>query len=92
MARVFITGSAQGLGRLTAETLLDDGHEVVAHVRNDDRLTAVDGLVDRGAAVVVGDLADPEQTRATAQDVSALGRMDAAIHDAGVYTAPTSCR
>ena len=33
MARVFITGSADGLGRLAAETLLDDGHAVVIHVR-----------------------------------------------------------
>jgi NAD(P)-dependent dehydrogenase (short-subunit alcohol dehydrogenase family) len=33
MTRVFITGSADGLGRLAAETLLDDGHEVVVHVR-----------------------------------------------------------
>jgi NAD(P)-dependent dehydrogenase (short-subunit alcohol dehydrogenase family) len=25
---VFITGSADGLGRLAAETLIDDGHQV----------------------------------------------------------------
>ena len=86
MERVFITGSADGLGRLAAETLLDDGHEVVVHVRTRERLTAVDDLVDRGAAVVVGDLADAEQTRAIAQDVNGLGRMDAVIHNAGVYT------
>ena len=41
MARVFITGSADGLGHAAAKTLLDDGHEVVAHVRNEDRLAAV---------------------------------------------------
>jgi len=83
MERVFITGSADGLGRLAAETLLDDGHEVVVHVRTRERLTAVDDLVDRGAAVVVGDLADAEQTRAIAQDVNGLGRMDAVIHNVG---------
>src|SRR4051794_9521372 len=88
MARAFITGSADGLGRLAAETLLRDGHEVVVHVRTRERLTAVDHLVDRGAAVVVGDLADPEQTRVVAQDVNALGRMDAVIHNAGMYTGP----
>jgi NAD(P)-dependent dehydrogenase (short-subunit alcohol dehydrogenase family) len=88
MARVFITGSADGLGRAAAQTLLDDGHQVVVHVRNSDRLTAVRNLVDRGAAVVVGDLADIEQTRGIARDVNSLGRMDAVIHNAGVYTGP----
>jgi NAD(P)-dependent dehydrogenase (short-subunit alcohol dehydrogenase family) len=86
MTRIFITGSADGLGRLAAETLLNDGHEVVVHVRNRERLTAVDDLVDRGAAAVVGDLADGEQTRAIAQDVNDLGCMDAVIHNAGVYS------
>jgi NAD(P)-dependent dehydrogenase (short-subunit alcohol dehydrogenase family) len=88
MARVFITGSADGLGRAAAQTLLDDGHEVVVHVRNRDRLAAVRELVERGAAAVVGDLADPEQTRGVAGQVSELGRMDAVIHNAGVYTGP----
>ena len=64
MARVLITGSADGLGRLAAERLPDDVHAVVVHVRARERLTAVDDLVNRGAAVVVGDLADVEQTRA----------------------------
>ena len=88
MARVFITGSADGLGQLAAETLLDNGHEVVVHARSRDRLSAVPDLVDRGAGAVVGDLADIEETRAIADQVNELGRMDAVIHNAGVYTGP----
>jgi NAD(P)-dependent dehydrogenase (short-subunit alcohol dehydrogenase family) len=88
MARVFITGSADGLGRAAAQTLLDEGHEVVVHVRNSDRLAAVRDLVDRNAAVVVGDLSDPQQTRDIAGQVNDLGRMDAVIHNAGVMTGP----
>jgi NAD(P)-dependent dehydrogenase (short-subunit alcohol dehydrogenase family) len=88
LARVFITGSADGLGRAAAQTLVDDGHEVVVHARNNDRLTAVRDLIDRGAAAVVGDLSDPDQTRGIAGQVNALGRMDAVIHNAGVYTGP----
>jgi NAD(P)-dependent dehydrogenase (short-subunit alcohol dehydrogenase family) len=88
MARVFITGSADGLGRLAAQTLLDDGHEVVVHVRNSDRVEAVRDLVERGADVVVGDLSNLEQTHSIAGDVNRLGRMDAVIHNAGVYTGP----
>ena len=88
MARVFITGSADGLGRAAAQTLLDDGHEVVVHARNRDRLAAVRDLLDGGAAAVVGDLSDLQETRAIARDVNRLGRMDAVIHNAGVYTGP----
>jgi len=88
MARVFITGSADGLGRAAAQTLLDDGHEVVVHARSNDRLAAVRDLIDRGAAAVVGDLSDTEQTRAIAEQVNELGRMDAVIHNAGVYSGP----
>jgi NAD(P)-dependent dehydrogenase (short-subunit alcohol dehydrogenase family) len=64
--RVFITGSAGGLGRAAAQTLLDQGHDVVVHTRNRDRLTAVRDLLDRGAAAVVGDLSDLEETRGVA--------------------------
>ena len=88
MARVFITGSADGLGRAAAQTLVDDGHEVVVHARNNDRLTAVRDLIDRGAAAVVGDLSDPDQPRGIASQVNDLGQMNAVIHNAGVYTGP----
>jgi len=89
MARIFITGSADGLGHAAAKTLIDDGHEVVVHVRNSSRADAVRDLVDRGAAVVVGDLADQDETRAIADQVNHLGRMDAVIHNAGIYTGTT---
>jgi NAD(P)-dependent dehydrogenase (short-subunit alcohol dehydrogenase family) len=87
VARVFITGSADGLGRATAKTLLDAGHEVVVHVRNENRRSAVDDLVGRGD-VVVGDLSSLDQTRDIARDVNRLGPMDAVIHNAGVYSGP----
>ena len=88
MTRVFITGSADGLGRAAAQTLLNDGHEVVVHARNPHRLTAVRDLVDQGAAAVVGDLSDNQQTRGIAGQVDDIGRMDAVIHNAGVLTGP----
>jgi NAD(P)-dependent dehydrogenase (short-subunit alcohol dehydrogenase family) len=31
MTRVLITGSADGLGRLAAQSLIADGHQVIIH-------------------------------------------------------------
>ncbi|WP_164203488.1 SDR family NAD(P)-dependent oxidoreductase [[Micrococcus luteus] ATCC 49442] len=84
MARIFITGSAGGLGRATAEQLLDDGHQIIVHARSVDRLSAVPDLLDRGAAGVVGDLSDMEQTRDVGKQVNKIGRIDTVIHNAGV--------
>jgi NAD(P)-dependent dehydrogenase (short-subunit alcohol dehydrogenase family) len=54
MARIFITGSADGLGRAAAQTLLVDGHEVIIHARSAERLAAANDLIGRGASAVVG--------------------------------------
>jgi NAD(P)-dependent dehydrogenase (short-subunit alcohol dehydrogenase family) len=88
VARVFVTGSADGLGRATAETLLAAGHEVVVHVRNPSRLAAVRELVARATAAVVGDLADPDETRHVASEANRLRPIDAVVHNAGVYSGP----
>lgn len=85
---VFVTGSADGLGNLTAETLLAQGHRVVVHVRDKERLAAVEELLSRGAEVVVGDLAHVDQVHKVAAQVNALGPLDVVIHNAGVYTGP----
>ena len=79
MARILITGSGGGLGQLAAETLRADGHDVILHARSAERL-------DGNAQAVIGDLADIDQTRDVARQVNELGRLDAVIHNAGVYT------
>lgn len=84
--RILVTGSADGLGRLTASALLDAGDNVVVHVRNRARTDAVADLLDRGAGLVVGDLANSAEVRDIVEQVNALGRMDAVIHNAGVYS------
>jgi len=73
---------------LAGEALLDQGHEVILHARNAQRLTALRDLQDRGAAAVVGDLSDLEETRGLADHVNGLGHMDAVIHNAAVISGP----
>lgn len=88
MARIFITGSTDGLGRAAARSLLGKGHDVVVHARSTARLAAVEDLLERGALGVVGDLSDLGQTREVAERVNGFGPVDAVIHNAGVLDGP----
>jgi NAD(P)-dependent dehydrogenase (short-subunit alcohol dehydrogenase family) len=88
MGRIFITGSTDGLGRATAESLIDGGYQVIVHARNAERLAAVRDLLDRGATGVVGDLADIGQTQGVADQVNQVGRLDTVVHNAGVLHGP----
>ena len=89
MARVFITGSADGLGQLAAEALIAQGHKVVLHARNEKRgLEALD-KVPGAETVVTADLSSVDETKRLASKVNALGKFDAVIHNAGVYQAPS---
>jgi NAD(P)-dependent dehydrogenase (short-subunit alcohol dehydrogenase family) len=47
MARIFITGSTDGLGRAAARTLIDEGHDVVLHARSRERASTFDERADR---------------------------------------------
>ena len=85
-ASIFITGSSDGIGRAAAKVLLGQGHRVVVHARSEKRLEAVQELLQMGAIPTTGDLADAAQVRALAQQVNAIGTMDAIIHNAGIYS------
>lgn len=88
MARVFITGSTDGLGLANARTLLKEGHEVLLHARTRERAASLDELAPRAGGIVIGDLSSAAETRDLAGQVNAHGRMDAIIHNAGVYLSP----
>jgi NAD(P)-dependent dehydrogenase (short-subunit alcohol dehydrogenase family) len=84
MARVFITGSADGLGKMAAQLLIEQGHMAVLHARNEARGQEALKSVPGAESVVIGDLSSIRQTRDVAQQVNALGVIDAVIHNAGV--------
>jgi len=90
MARIFITGSADGLGQLAAKALLEQGHEVILHARNDERARVAIKNNPEASAVLTGDLIDIEETKDLAQQLNQLGRFDAIIHNAGVYQRASS--
>src|SRR5580693_7677725 len=84
MARVFITGSSDGLGRMAAQLLVEQGHGVVLHARNEKRGQEALAAVPGAEAVVIGDLTSIAQTREVAQQVNGLGLFDAVIHNAAI--------
>jgi NAD(P)-dependent dehydrogenase (short-subunit alcohol dehydrogenase family) len=88
MRRVFVTGSTDGLGRAAAQTLMNEGHQVVLHARSKQRATALAAMAPRAAGIVIGDLASAVETRSIAEQVNKIGRMDAVIHNAGIYREP----
>jgi NAD(P)-dependent dehydrogenase (short-subunit alcohol dehydrogenase family) len=87
MARIFITGSSDGLGQMAAKALIAQGHRVVLHARNETR--AQQALVKTPGAedIVTGDLSNMEETKELATKVNALGNFDTIIHNAAVYYA-----
>ncbi|MEF0941311.1 SDR family NAD(P)-dependent oxidoreductase [Rhizobium sp. BR 362] len=85
MSRVFVTGSTDGLGLAAARVLMDEGHEVVLHARSNDRASALVNLKFRALAIVIGDLSSDAETRSIADQVNEVGRMNAVIHNAGIY-------
>jgi NAD(P)-dependent dehydrogenase (short-subunit alcohol dehydrogenase family) len=85
MAKIFITGSSDGLGLMEARMLASQGHKVVVHGRNRDRADEALSKVPGAVTAVVGDLAGIAETRSLADQVNELGPFDAVIHNAGVY-------
>jgi NAD(P)-dependent dehydrogenase (short-subunit alcohol dehydrogenase family) len=85
MALVFITGSTDGLGRAAALSLLQAGHQVVLNARSEDRAATLGEVASRDSGIALGDLRSAAQTRSIADQVNGIGRMDAVIHNAGIY-------
>ena len=85
MARIFITGSADGLGELSASALTGQGHRVVLHARNAKR--GYDAIKNnpQAEAVLTGDLSNIDEIKNLACEVNESGSFDAVIHNAGVY-------
>ncbi len=84
MARVLVTGSADGLGLLTARLLVGPGHGVVLHARDGARGREALAAAPGAEAVLTGDLASLAQARALAERANAAGPFDTVVHNAAV--------
>jgi NAD(P)-dependent dehydrogenase (short-subunit alcohol dehydrogenase family) len=84
MARVFITGSSDGLGRNAAQLLTEQGHSVTLHARNNERAEQASEAVPGAENIVVGDLSSIAGNYSVADQANRLGLFDAVIHNAAV--------
>ncbi|MGH7280253.1 MAG: SDR family NAD(P)-dependent oxidoreductase [Polyangiaceae bacterium] len=89
MARVFITGSSDGLGLLSGKILAEQGHAVTLHARNEERAADAKKALPAAEHVVVGDFSSMAGMRAVATQANEIGAYDAVIHNAGIgYSLP----
>ncbi len=84
MAKIFITGSADGLGMMAARLRVAAKHEVILHARNPGRAKEAMASVPGAKAAVHGDLASLAEMQSVAEQANTLGPFDAVIHNAAV--------
>ena len=64
VATICITGSTDGIGRVAARTLLEQGHRVLVHARDEARGRPVVDALPGDVDLVLGDLDSLAQVRA----------------------------
>jgi NAD(P)-dependent dehydrogenase (short-subunit alcohol dehydrogenase family) len=88
MARIFITGSSDGLGLLSAQALAKRGHMVYLHARNPTRAEDARRACPQATDCFVADLASTDETKSLAAQLNQNGPWDAIIHNAGIMRPP----
>lgn len=92
MARIFITGSSDGLGSLAAKALVQRGHNVTLHARNSQRAKDASAACPGADGVLIADLSSTEAVKSLATQLNERGPWDAIIHNAGVMRVPSSSK
>lgn len=83
---IFITGATDGIGKLTAQTLVKQGHQVLVHGRNPEKLAALVHELGGGASSYTADLSVHADVVRMSQEVGkAHAHLDAVINNAGVF-------
>ncbi|KAN0104185.1 putative daunorubicin C-13 ketoreductase [Hyaloscypha variabilis] len=84
MARIFITGSSDGIGQQIARTLITQGHHVTLHARNPSRAQDALSKTPGASGILIGDLSTIASMKQLAADANNTGVFDAVIHNAGI--------
>ena len=84
MGRVFITGSSTGLGLMAGQLLIEQGHDVVLHARDEARAKDAGAALRRNVPFAIGDVATIAAMRRVAEQANRFGRFDAVIHNVAV--------
>lgn len=93
---IFITGSTDGIGKLAAIKLANDGHEIILHGRNPKKLATVISEIKttakneniKGYAADFSDLAAVKQMAQTIN--KEVSKIDVLINNAGVFKSSAS--
>lgn len=84
MARIFITGSSDGIGLVAAQSLIKKGHSVTLHARNTQRAQDLQKSCPGSENILIGELSSIAQTKALAAEANKTGKFDTVIHNAGI--------
>lgn len=91
---ILITGSTDGIGKLAAIRLAQEGHHIYLHGRNPEKLTKVISEVKEASSNVnidgfVADFSDLNAVQSMAEDIkSKRSKIDVLINNAGIFKSP----
>ncbi len=86
---ILVTGATDGIGLLTAQTLVKRGHQVLLHGRSEAKLAAAAAAVGGNSETYLADLSRMSDVTAMGDAILAKhDRLDVLINNAGILKAP----
>ncbi|WP_200831867.1 SDR family NAD(P)-dependent oxidoreductase [Aquimarina sp. AU474] len=96
MKTILITGSTDGIGKLTAAKLANEGHTIYLHGRNPEKLTKVvaelkESTNNENIKGVIADFSELGQVQQLAEQLNQeLPKLDVLINNAGIFNSPVA--
>lgn len=93
---ILLTGATDGIGLATARLLAAQGHQLLIHGRNPDKLASVkqelaEAYPNTSVTALVADLSSLDEVRKLAEAVKAqVAHLDVIINNAGVFKTPSA--